>query len=287
MCIRDRSSGMQSVRLSNGTLLPQYGLGLSHNGGFNPDAVTASLDAGVRLFDTAARYRTEQPLAMALSQDKAVDRADLWITTKLWPGDAHDPGEALRRSLGELGMEYVDMYLVHWPGSWSGAESAEQAKSRRQRIWREMEKILESGRARSIGVSNFMPHHLQDLAESATVMPMVNQIEFNPFQQAKHVRAACHQLDIVCQGYSPLAKAHCLNHPAVCRIADSLGATAAQVLIRWSLQSGVPVIPKTTRPERVLENIGSLDIELNSAQMSVLDGLDSNMRVTWDPTQVP
>eukprot|EP00656_Telonema_subtile_P018753 TRINITY_DN20173_c0_g1_i1.p1 TRINITY_DN20173_c0_g1~~TRINITY_DN20173_c0_g1_i1.p1 ORF type:complete len:285 (-),score=68.85 TRINITY_DN20173_c0_g1_i1:295-1149(-) len=276
-----------TVTLRNGVKLPVYGLGLSHNGGFSPEAVTASLDAGVRLFDTAARYRTEAPLAEALALRPDIQRKDLFLTTKLWPGDADDVESALEKSLERLNTDYVDLYLVHWPGSWDGGhESRAQAAARRQATWRSMEAVLHSGKARSIGVSNFMPEHLQDLAESCTVMPMVNQIEFNAFQQAEAVCAACKELDVIVQGYSPLAKASSLRSPQLLAIAQAAAASPAQVLIRWSLQRGVPVIPKTTNPQRVAENLGVFDFELSSEHMSVLDGLDCDMRVTWDPRGV-
>lgn len=150
-----------------------------------------------------------------------------------------------------------------------------------------MELALESGKARSIGVSNFMPHHLVDLTEEVSVTPMVNQLEVNAFQQAQEARAACLDLGVQCQGYSPLAKANCLSDPRLVSIANQAGATPAQVLIKWCLDKGIPTIPKTTRTQRVQENLQAFDVHLDQKHTSVLDSMHCDLRVTWDPSCVP
>lgn len=183
-------------------------------------------------------------------------------------------------------MDYVDLYLIHWPGSWGKNESYSQAKKRRQDTWRAMELVYESGKAKAIGVSNFMPSHLEDLVETASVKPMVNQFEFNAFQQNESVLLACREFGIVPQGYSPLAKAYNLENSTLLKVAKAKQATPAQILLRWSLQKEVPIIPKTTKPERVKENLGCFNFSLDKFEMELLDSLDSNMHVTWDPTNV-
>jgi diketogulonate reductase-like aldo/keto reductase len=271
--------------LANGVAMPIYGLGLSHNGGFSADAVGVSLQLGVPMLDTAKRYGNEQSVGEVLHEL----RKSAFLTTKLWPGDASDVTSACASSCKRLGVDVLDLYLVHWPGTMGGPpEGGRSAKEFRQRTWRQMELQLESGRCKAIGVSNFLERHLDDLMETASVMPHVNQIEFNPFQFPAQLQRYCIDNRIQVEGYCPLAKGgSSLGDPTVARIAAKHNCEPAQILIRWSLQHQVITIPKSTSDAHIRSNLGAFNIQLDADDMSTLDGLNCDLRVTWDPTDVP
>ena len=269
-----------TITLSNGVIMPQLGLGTSHQGGFSQEAIKHALLTGCRHVDTAQRYGSEEGVGKAV-RESGIARKELFVTTKLWPDFYGKKAclEATTSSLCRLGMDYVDQYLLHWPGARSPGELAD--------TWRTMELLLESGKARSIGVSNFQERHLERLLEEASVVPHLNQIEFHPYQQDMELVNFCRENNICVGGYSPLAKGMVLDDPVVKQIAKVLGVTPAQVVIRWSLQREVVTIPKSTKVERVVENFNVLNFELTSDQITLLDKLHKNMRVTWDPSTVP
>eukprot|EP01062_Namystynia_karyoxenos_P033268 TRINITY_DN24483_c0_g1_i1.p1 TRINITY_DN24483_c0_g1~~TRINITY_DN24483_c0_g1_i1.p1 ORF type:complete len:279 (+),score=55.00 TRINITY_DN24483_c0_g1_i1:94-930(+) len=269
----------RSVRLSNGVEMPLLGFGLSHNqGGFDRDAVMAAIAAGVRHFDTAKRYGTEEALGEAI-RASGVPRSEFFLTSKLWPDDAGNVQGAYRDSCRRIGVERLDLYLCHWPGV--GGDAARLA------MWRGMEQLLSEGQVRAIGVSNFLEKHLRPLIASCTVRPMVNQIEFNPFQHPAALVDYCRSQDIVVEGYCPLGKGRVLGHQRLAAIAAQLGCSPALVLLRWSLQKGVPTICKTRDPAHAVENTKALDLCLPAEVMGEMDTWHENMRVTWDPTDVP
>ena len=305
------------VVLNNGVKMPLYGLGLSHNGGFSAEAVAHSLRRGVRLLDTAARYGNEEEVGQVVAAHVAAAPAapPPFITTKLWPGavasEADVPAQCAA-SCARLGVDAVDLFLVHWPGMWGGGGGGGGWRSNREyraAVWRQMELLVEAGRARAVGVSNFGAEHLTQLAqladgdegEVAGMVPAVNQIELNPFQNPAPLLAACRERGIVVEGYCPLGKGEALSHPAVRAAAERATArrraaaaaapavTGAQVLLRWALQQGVVTIPKSTSIAHIDSNLGCMarDWALDDAtDMRELGALHCDLRVTWDPSSV-
>lgn len=275
------------VRLStSGVDMPVLGLGLSHNGGGDyANAIRASLSLGIRHFDTAARYGTESVLGQEV-KSSTIDRGDLFITTKLWPQDADDVANALRKSLSALQLDYVDCYLIHWPGL--GGEQGGGHRRERQRVWREMERLLDSGRAKSIGVSNFLPRHLNDIVQCSerATLPDVNQVEFNPLQQQPDL-LDCNSHKIQVVGYSPLAKGAVITNKEVNSIAERCGCSAASAALRWSISKGVPCIPKAMNVDHIKSNVAALGLDLPEMELRKLDRLHENFRCTWDPSNVP
>jgi diketogulonate reductase-like aldo/keto reductase len=262
--------------LNNGVEMPLFGLGVYKAGPGEEtiDAVLWALECGYRLIDTARVYGNEEEVGEALRRTD-VPREDIFVTTKLWNSDqgydqTHDAFEA---SLDALGLETVDLYLMHWPVPETRIES-----------WRAMEEIYESGRARAIGVSNFARHHLEELDDESDIVPAVNQFELHPFGQQHDVVEATRERDIAVQAYSPLTKARRLDDSALVQIAKDAGVTPAQALLRWSLQKDFLVAVKSTNNSRIRENAGVFDFELNDAQMDALDELDEDLHVAWDPT---
>ena len=266
-----------SIKLPNGVQIPQLGLGTSHNGGYSEAALLHGLQLGLRHVDTAQRYGTEAAVGSCVAKLQ-LERDQLFLTSKLWPAHYSQITEATRRSLTNLQTDYLDLYWLHWPQSFDGASIAE--------TWRSMELLLESGKARSIGVSNFLEHHLNALFKEASVIPHVNQIEFHPFQQNRSLLKYCKEQNICVEGWSPLAKGAIIGNKTIKTIAETKGVTEAQVAIRWSLQSDIITIPKSTKISRLEQNCDVFDFELSSSEMLKISSLDSNMRVSWDPSNV-
>lgn len=254
---------MQTLKLSNGTEIPALGLGVWQvpDGPTCEGAVAAALEAGYRLIDTAQAYGNESSVGRAI-RSSGVPREEIFLTTKFHPG-RRDPLAEMEKSLGRLDTEYVDLYLVHWPqggamAAWSGMEAAHAA-----------------GLAKGIGVSNFSSAELAEVSKASEVAPMANQFEYNPFVDRRALVEACLDAGVVPQGYSPLGTGEHLGDPVVAKIATATGRTPAQVLIRWSLQRGVSVIPKSSTPTRIVENFGALDFALDEQSMTALDALDT------------
>jgi methylglyoxal/glyoxal reductase len=276
----DRTWTVRStVELRNGVKMPVLGLGVwqSAPGEETRRAVAEALAAGYRHVDTARAYRNEGDVGAAI-RDAGVPRAEVFVTTKLWNAD-HGYDRALRavdKSLESLGMEQVDLYLVHWP-----------VEGLRRDTWRAMEQILADGKARAIGVSNYTIRHLDEVLGHAKVPPAVNQVEFNPFLFQRELLAHCLRLGIQLEAYGPLARAHRMDHPALQRIARKHGKTPAQVLLRWGIQHDLVVIPKSVRPERIRENADLFGFALDAEDTAALDAIDEGYRTSWDPTGVP
>lgn len=259
--------------------MPQVGLGVfrAGSGAGTRDAVGTALELGYRHIDTAAVYRNETEVGHAIAAS-GVPRSDIFVTTKLW-NDDHGYDNALRafdRSLAALGLETVDLYLLHWP-----------VQGVRLQSWRALEAIADSGRARAIGVSNFTERHLQELLDACRIKPAVNQVEVHPFLPQTGLRRFCDAHGITVCAYSPLTKGRRLDDPVLTAVADSVGRSPAQVLIRWGLQRGLAVLPKSSNPTRIAENFAVFDFELDAAAMARLDALEDGGRTAWDPTQVP
>jgi diketogulonate reductase-like aldo/keto reductase len=266
-----------SIRLASGASIPQLGLGVwqSPQGAATRDAVTAALRVGYRHIDTARVYRNEPDVGAAVRESEIL-RADIFVTTKLWNDDqGYDQTlRAFDKSLERLNLEYIDLYLLHWPVAGKRLDS-----------WRALEKLHAEGRARSIGVSNFLVPHLDELMANAKTPPHANQIELSPFLQRRPTVELCKKHGIAIEAYSPLTRGEKLGDPVVTAIASETGRSAAQVLLRWGVQHGFIVLPKSVRAERIAENAAIFDFTLSIEQMARLDGLEENLVTGWDPAE--
>jgi diketogulonate reductase-like aldo/keto reductase len=268
-----------TLPLRGGVEIPALGLGVyqSRPGEETRDAVKVALAAGYRHVDTARAYRNERDVGEAL-RESGVPRDEIFLTTKLWNSD-HGYDATLRacdESLARLGVERVDLYLVHWP-----------VEGLRRESWRAMEKLLADGKARAIGVSNYTIRHLDELAATAQALPSVNQVELHPFLQQRALLERCRALGVQVEAYAPLVKAQRMSHPVIARVAQRHGKTPAQVLVRWGLEHEVVTIPKSVTPERIRENAQVFDFALDAEDLAALDALDEGYRTSWDPTNVP
>jgi diketogulonate reductase-like aldo/keto reductase len=268
-----------TVTLRGGVEMPLLGLGVwqAAVGAETRDAVAEALRVGYRLVDTARAYRNEADVGAAI-RESGLPRGAVFVTTKLWNADhGYDRARrAIDESLASLGLEQVDLYLVHWP-----------VEGIRHETWRAMERILADGKARAIGVSNYAIRHLDELLGLAKVPPAVNQVEFSPFVYQRDLLAHCVRHGIRLEAYGPLVRGRKMAHPVVEGIARKHGRTPAQVLLRWGLQHDVVVIPKSVRPERIRENADLYGFALDADDMVALDGLDEGYRTSWDPTGAP
>lgn len=266
------------LTLNNGVEIPILGLGVFRTvaGEETRRTVQAALELGYRHIDTAHIYRNEADVGFAIKNSN-VARQDVFVTTKLWNADqGYDPTlRAFDTSLKTLGLDYIDLYLVHWP-----------VPELRRDTWRAMSQLMQGGQCRAIGVSNYMLHHLQETLEDGGIVPAVNQIEVSPFLYPEDLIAYCRENKIVVEAYSPLTKGQKLNDPRLQSIALRHGKSVAQVLIRWCLQHELVVLPKTVRRERLIENATVFDFELTPDDMALLDGLNENLHTGWDPTRI-
>jgi diketogulonate reductase-like aldo/keto reductase len=231
------------------------------NGQACVNAVRWALELGYRHIDTAQAYENEESVGIAL-RDSGLPRSAVFVTTKFFPAN-RDPVAAVEQSLTRLGVDYVDLYLIHWPEggpTWA---------------WPGMERARELGMARSIGVSNFGAAELEQVIAAGTVRPAVNQVEFNAMHYRRGLLDACLKQDVAAEAYSPLGTGRHLSNKSVRRIAQHAGRTPAQVLLRWCLQHGLPVIPKSTHRERIAENGQIFDFTLSDEDMAALDSLDT------------
>ena len=267
------------VSLSDGNSMPLLGLGTwaAQPGGETRDAVAFALETGYRHIDTAKMYGNEQDVGEAVRQS-SIPRQEIFVTTKLWDSDqgyqtAHD---AFDRSMDQLGLEYIDLYLIHWP-----------VEKLRNDSWRALNDIKESGRTRSIGVSNFSHKHLQELYSYSDIRPVVNQIELSPFLQQPLIASFCRSENIQLTGYCPLAKGRRFDEPVLADIAEQHGKSPAQVMIRWALQKRQAVIPKSSNPKRIVQNADIFDFQIGVDEMVRLDGLDDDSRYCPDPLSMP
>jgi 2,5-diketo-D-gluconate reductase A len=249
-------------RLRDGNEIPLLGLGVwqVRSGEEAENAVRWALEVGYRHIDTAQAYGNEESVGKAL-RDSGVPREEVFIATKFYPG-SRDPEVEAEQSLRRLGLEQVDLYLIHWPQG--GPKWA----------WPGMERAHERGLARSIGVSNFDAGELDAVLAEAEVPPVVDQVQFSAFKYRRALLEACEQREVVLEAYSPLTTGRSLRDERLAGIAERNGRTPAQVLLRWAVQRGIPVIPKSTRRERIVENAQIFDFALSDGDMEALDALD-------------
>ena len=269
------------LTLNDGRLIPQLGLGVwqTRAGAACETAVLAALEAGYRHIDTAAMYGNEESVGAAV-RTSGIPRENIFVTTKLWNSDHGNPERALETSLRKLKMDYVDLYLIHYP------------VRERRRSWRSLEALRVGGKARSIGVSNFTIRHLNELLAETKTVPAVNQVEFHPYLYQRDLLDFCAGRGIALEAYSPLTKGERLKDPKLVAVAkkyskSGAGKSTAQILIRWALQHGLIVIPKSANRKRIVENADVFDFEISAADMQLLDGFNENLRTCWDPTDAP
>lgn len=255
--------------------MPMHGLGVfkTQDGEEVINAVTWALEAGYRLIDTAAIYRNESGVGEAIRRSD-LDREEIFVTTKLWNSDqGYDSAlAAMDASLERLGLDYVDLYLVHWP-----------KPERTEASWRAMEELQVTGKTRAIGVSNYQPAHLDQLMQTANVAPSVNQIELHPHLQQAEARAATEALGAVAQAWSPLKQAAVLDDPTLVSIAQELGVSPAQVVLRWQLQEGIATIPKSVTQSRIESNADVFSFALNDEQIDRVRAMNKDERIGPDP----
>lgn len=267
------------TRLNNGIEMPWLGLGVFkvEEGSELVEAVKAAVKHGYRSIDTAAVYANETSVGQGIRDalaDNGLKREDLFVTSKVWNADLgyESTIAAYETSLKKLGLDYLDLYLIHWPVAGKYKEA-----------WRAMERLYKDGRVKSIGVSNFQVHHLEDLMKDAEIVPVINQVEFHPMLTQKELRDFTKQHNIQLEAWSPLMQGELLNHPLLKEIAEKYGKSIAQVILRWDLQHGVVTIPKSTKEHRIVENASLFDFELSQEDMDRIDGLNENRRVGPDP----
>jgi diketogulonate reductase-like aldo/keto reductase len=277
----------ESMRLNTGSHIPKIGFGTWEVAPRDvTNAVSTALKVGYRLIDTAQMYNNEEGVGTAI-RESGIDRSDIFLTTKLHPNSYghRNALEAFEASLSRLGLEYVDLYLMHWPAPFGSNDAAVNSRLRKE-TWHAFEEIHKSGRAKNIGVSNFVVHHLEELMQYANVLPAVDQIELHPFvyEEQRPIVESCQKYEIIIEAYSPLSRGGHINDPVVGKIAEAHGKTNAQVLIRWGLQHDAVPLPRSINLDHITENFDVFDFELTAAEMRTLNGLtDSSARVAPDP----
>lgn len=268
-----------TTTLNNGVKMPWFGLGVFkvEEGPELVNAVKTSIKHGYRSVDTAAIYGNEEGVGKGIQdglKEAGISREELFVTSKVWNADLgyESTIAAYETSLKKLGLEYLDLYLIHWP-----------VEGKYKDAWRALETLYKEGRVKAIGVSNFQIHHLEDLMKDAEIKPMINQVEYHPRLTQKELQAFCQTNDIQFEAWSPLMQGQLLDNEVIQGIANKHNKSIAQVILRWDLQNGVVTIPKSTKEHRIVENANVFDFELTKEEMEIIDGLNQNHRVGPDP----
>lgn len=260
--------------ISSGARMPLLGLGVYNMHGREAErAVKHAIDLGYRLIDTATSYNNEKEVGNAI-RSAGVARKDLFVTTKV-PNTEQGYDNTLRafdKSERELDIEYIDLYLVHWP-----------IKNTRKDTWKALERLYQEKRVRAIGVANYLIPFMEELKSYAQILPMVNQVEFSPFLFLEDLLNYCKQAGIQLQAYTPLVRGSKMEHPLLRELSSTYNKTPAQIILRWNIQHGVSVIPKSANPDRQRENLEIFDFKISAEDMDRLDGLNENYRVVDDP----
>ncbi|KUP29141.1 MULTISPECIES: glyoxal/methylglyoxal reductase [Bacillus] len=267
-----------TVKLHNGVEMPWFGLGVFkvENGSEATESVKAAIKNGYRSIDTAAVYKNEEGVGIGI-KESGVAREELFITSKVWNEDqGYDTTlAAFEKSLERLQLDYLDLYLIHWPG-----------KDKYKDTWRALEKLYKDGKIRAIGVSNFQVHHLEELLKDAEIKPMVNQVEFHPRLTQKELRDYCKKQGIQMEAWSPLMQGQLLDNEVLTQIAEKYNKSVAQVILRWDLQHEVVTIPKSIKEHRIIENADIFDFELSQEDMDKIDALNQDERVGPNPDEL-
>lgn len=261
--------------LNNGVKMPWFGLGVykTEPGQEVENAVRYAMEAGYRAVDTAKLYNNEEGVGKAL-RDSSIKREDIFVTTKVWNTDQgyENTLNAFEASRKRLGLDYLDLYLVHWPGTRLYRET-----------WKALEKLYKDGHVRAIGVSNFNIHHIEDILQDCEFVPMVNQVEYHPRLTQADLIAYCKEHKIQMEAWSPLMRGKILDNAIVAKIAETHGKTPAQVVLRWDLHHGVVTIPKSVHRDRIQANADIFDFSLTSEEIAALDELNQDKRIGPDP----
>jgi methylglyoxal/glyoxal reductase len=264
-----------TTTLHNGVKMPWFGLGVFkvQEGSEVVESVKAALRNGYKSIDTAAVYKNEEGVGQAI-KEAGVPREDLFITTKVWNADQgyETTLQAFETSMDKLGLDYLDLYLIHWPVAGKYKET-----------WKALEKLYKDGRVRAIGVSNFHVHHLKDLMADAEIKPMVNQVEYHPHLAQIELLQFCKAEGIQMEAWSPLKQGELLTEPTIVEIAEKHEKSPAQVILRWDLQNEVVTIPKSIKEQRIIQNADIFDFELTAQDMDRLNSLNKDERVGPDP----
>lgn len=268
-----------TTTLHNGVKMPWFGIGVFkvEEGPELVNAVKTAIKHGYCSVDTAAIYENEEGVGKGILEglkEAGISREELFVTSKVWNSDLgyESTIAAYQTSLKKLGLEYLDLYLIHWP-----------VERKYKDAWRALETLYKEGRVKAIGVSNFQIHHLEDLMKDAEIKPMVNQVERHPRLTQKELQAYCQNNGIQLEAWSPLMQGQLLDNEVLQEIANKLNKSVAQIILRWDLQNGVVVIPKSTKEHRIVENANVFDFELTKEEMQIIDGLNQNFRVGPDP----
>ncbi|KTD84046.1 aldo/keto reductase [Paenibacillus etheri] len=268
-----------TTALHNGVNMPWLGLGVFQveEGSELIQAVKSAIAHGYRSIDTAAIYQNETGVGQAIKealQDNNLSREELFVTSKVWTADMgyEETIAAYETSLAKLGLEYLDLYLIHWP-----------VKGKYKETWRALEALYKEGRVKAIGVSNFQIHHLEDVMKDAEIKPMVNQVELHPYLSQQELLSFCKEQGIQLEAWSPLMQGQLLDQPVLKQIAAKHGKSVAQVIIRWDLQRGIITIPKSTKEHRIIENVDVFDFQLTEEDMNLINALNQDQRVGPDP----
>ncbi|MGI8387474.1 aldo/keto reductase [Robertmurraya sp. P23] len=269
----------ETTTLNNGVNMPWFGLGVFkvEDGPELVHAIKTAIRHGYRSIDTASIYGNEAGVGEGIREgmkEAGITREDLFITSKVWNADLGYESTILayEESLKKLGLEYLDLYLIHWP-----------VEGKYKEAWRALETIYNEGKVKAIGVSNFQIHHLEELLKVASVIPVINQIEYHPRLTQVELKAFCQQHHIQLEAWSPLMQGELLNNPVLQEIGQAYGKTVAQVILKWDLQNGVVTIPKSTKTHRIIENASLFDFVLSEEDMKRINELNQNKRVGPDP----
>ncbi len=268
-----------TTTLHNGVKMPWFGIGVFkvEEGPELVNAVKTAIKHGYRSVDTAAIYENEEGVGKGIQEglkEAGISREELFVTSKVWNADLgyESTIAAYETSLKKLGLEYLDLYLIHWP-----------VEGKYKDAWRALETLYKEGRVKAIGVSNFQIHHLEELMKDAEIKPMINQVEYHPRLTQKALKAFCQDNEIQLEAWSPLMQGQLLDNEVLQEIANKHNKFVAQVILRWDLQNGVVTIPKSTKEHRIIENANVFDFELTTEEMEIIDGLNQNLRVGPDP----
>lgn len=274
---------MNSYTLSNNVSIPELGFGTwqTPNGDVAVSAVKKALEVGYRHIDTAQGYKNEDSVGQAI-KESGIPREEIFLTTKLW-NENHSYDLVLssfEESLKKLQTDYIDLFLIHWPNP---VKFRDNWKSANAETWRAMEELYQAGKIKAIGVSNFLPHHFEELKKTATIFPMVNQIFLAPGELQKEVVSYCQEHNVLLEAYSPLGTGKIFDVPEMQELSDKYGKTIAQIAIRWSLQHDFLPLPKSVTPSRIEENLAVFDFELSDEDMQRIDQLDGVVGKATNP----
>jgi len=267
------------LKLNNGKNIPMLGYGTWQipDGQKVEECVFTALMDGYRLIDTAKIYENEIGVGKAIKKaiESGIPREEIYVTTKLWNGDHDNVEEAFNESLKKLGLDYIDLYLIHWP-----------VIGKRIATWKIFEKLLETGKVKSIGVSNFTIPQLQELMNNSKIVPATNQVEFSPWLYQKELLDFCNKNNIVLEAYSPLTRGKMLNDKRLAIIAKKYDRSPAQMILRWAIQQDIVVIPKSTDPKKIVENSQLYDFEIEKKDIETINSFNENKRFCWNPEEL-